>query len=1243
MDAYQYTRAFADGNYIMSATEYSSTYYNHGQTIVGYDNAVTDDGNVGAFKVVNSWGIEWGQAGYYWLTYEAIKEMLAFPLVYIIDLEDYQPTLLATWKFTTAPSVDTKVEVGSGSSTAPTAKVSTYFRSGTSNRLPGFMALDVSALYSKYVGGEKNYYLTLSGSTLSGTVSSFSLELYTPTYVAGSPTQIPVTSSDVPKAVPGTVTATTSAVPITVPTTPVPTTDTTPPTSRVQALPTYVRSTIVTLGVTSSDLGSGVDYMELYYRYNALGLYTKYAPSTNPTGKWTGSSISFNSADAQGQGPYQFYSVAVDMAGNRELAPTYPDASTTIDTGAPISSLAMQGTSGENGWYVTEITATITASDQWSGISSIKYRLNDGIWTQYASPISISAEGTTTLGFYAIDQAGNQGLAQSVQMKIDRTAPECAHVIEGLLGGEGHYVSPVNVTLYPSDAGSGVSQALFRVDGGNWTVFASPFQIGGDGAHFFEYYALDKAGNQGDVVRVDVLVDSTGPSVDIQTDRSPTAGWFDGPVTITLIIMDGTDSTCSVLYRLDGAQWQSYTEPLLIGQEGWHDLEYYATDQAGNQGSVGSTGFGIDSTAPECWETLSGTAGSNEYYVSRVLATISASDRGSGVYRVTYRLDGGVWSTYSTTLYFDQDGTTTLEYYATDLVGNSGEVRTRTFNIDGTAPESSIALHGTAGLNGYYVSSVSATLTGTDQGSGLSTLLYRLNGGEWTPCTGAMTISAEGAMMIDYYAVDLAGNSGAIRSLTFEIDTTDPGCAVLVSGTLDQDGYYIGAAEVSFAPSDNGSGVERVQYRLNRGAWTNYSGNMSIAAEGTTLLEFCAVDRAGNQGVVLSEHIMVRPDNSGAMVRATTDVMPVSGWFNSTVLVTLTPADELVGGDVYYSLNGGEWALYTEALAITSEGENLLEWYGEDAAGVKGETYSRRLMLDLTAPECVAYVNSMPLTGGWYASAVNVTLSSQDQGSGVSSTFFRLDGGEWQACAQQVGASGEGRHVLEFYAVDLAGNSGNEVTVEFGIDTVAPTISFLPLTEAMGDGAYLNQLLARLTAEDGGSGMRSISYRVGDQDWLPVDGDLLLQGGGVHLIECQAYDMAGNLAKFEISVEISPPTEAPGAVRDLVASITDEGVQLNWSPTESGVEERYLIYRSSGGVETLLAIIAETGYLDQDIEEGVKYDYRVVAVNSLGQGPSEKVVGLEAISDPYALSYLLYPITILAIGVAVVFFKRRYL
>ena len=45
----------------------------HAQTIVGFDdNLVTPDG-VGAFRVVNSWGVSWGDSGYYWITYEAIK------------------------------------------------------------------------------------------------------------------------------------------------------------------------------------------------------------------------------------------------------------------------------------------------------------------------------------------------------------------------------------------------------------------------------------------------------------------------------------------------------------------------------------------------------------------------------------------------------------------------------------------------------------------------------------------------------------------------------------------------------------------------------------------------------------------------------------------------------------------------------------------------------------------------------------------------------------------------------------------------------------------------------------------------------------------------------------------------------------------------------------------------------------------------------------------------------------------
>jgi photosystem II stability/assembly factor-like uncharacterized protein len=46
----------------------------HSTTIIGYDDArVTHDG-VGAFRCVNSWGTDWGDQGFYWLSYQAVTD-----------------------------------------------------------------------------------------------------------------------------------------------------------------------------------------------------------------------------------------------------------------------------------------------------------------------------------------------------------------------------------------------------------------------------------------------------------------------------------------------------------------------------------------------------------------------------------------------------------------------------------------------------------------------------------------------------------------------------------------------------------------------------------------------------------------------------------------------------------------------------------------------------------------------------------------------------------------------------------------------------------------------------------------------------------------------------------------------------------------------------------------------------------------------------------------------------------------
>jgi C1A family cysteine protease len=51
----------------------------HAMVIVGYDDNLAYTGGTGAFKVLNSWGTDWGNSGYFWLTYNWWSNGVASP------------------------------------------------------------------------------------------------------------------------------------------------------------------------------------------------------------------------------------------------------------------------------------------------------------------------------------------------------------------------------------------------------------------------------------------------------------------------------------------------------------------------------------------------------------------------------------------------------------------------------------------------------------------------------------------------------------------------------------------------------------------------------------------------------------------------------------------------------------------------------------------------------------------------------------------------------------------------------------------------------------------------------------------------------------------------------------------------------------------------------------------------------------------------------------------------------------
>ena len=205
IDADEYNPGLVD-NYILSSAEYSSSIINHAQCIVGFDDSITEGGDVGAFRVVNSWGDIWGDSGFYWLTYETLKEIGvlgdgSIQIGYYDDRIDYHPSLVATWEFSSAPTrMGDIITLGVGPHDAPLDTITPHYENDENNLFPEFMALDISEFQSYYdSNNDVLFYLELGSSNTPGIISSFRIERF----ISGVLQEITLESPDVLCATPG--------------------------------------------------------------------------------------------------------------------------------------------------------------------------------------------------------------------------------------------------------------------------------------------------------------------------------------------------------------------------------------------------------------------------------------------------------------------------------------------------------------------------------------------------------------------------------------------------------------------------------------------------------------------------------------------------------------------------------------------------------------------------------------------------------------------------------------------------------------------------------------------------------------------------------------------------------------------------------------------------------------------------------------------------------------------------------
>ncbi|WP_336922145.1 ThuA domain-containing protein [Aquipuribacter sp. SD81] len=227
----------------------------------------------------------------------------------------------------------------------------------------------------------------------------------------------------------------------------------------------YTGPVTVTLTATDdSQATGGVVYTE--YRLDG-GDWTEYtAPVTVDP-------------EVVGYGEHTFEYRASDASGNVSEIGSITmlfDEPEAEDTEAPSVDVTLDPAepNGDNGWYTSAITVTVTADDgEGSGVETIEYQVvpaaQAGTWDEdatstYTEPVTIDDDGEWALHVRATDAAGNTSAPVVVPFNIDTTAPEVS--VDGVEDGATYGSSEVlELELVADDATSGVADSGLTLDG----------------------------------------------------------------------------------------------------------------------------------------------------------------------------------------------------------------------------------------------------------------------------------------------------------------------------------------------------------------------------------------------------------------------------------------------------------------------------------------------------------------------------------------------------------------------------------------------------------------------------------------------------------------------------------------------------------------------------------------------------------------------------------------------------------
>jgi hypothetical protein len=396
-----------------------------------------------------------------------------------------------------------------------------------------------------------------------------------------------------------------------------------------------------------------------------------------------------------------------------------------------------------------------------------------------------------------------------------------------LTGGAGTAVGDdpaVTVRIYAggSVSGSPVRSVEGVVSGSTWT--AGPVAALPDGVYTAQASQGDEAGNTGKSGAVAFTVDTTPPTVTINSVPTPThdptpmlAGGAGAAVgdesTVTVTIYEGGSVGGAIATSkgvpVSGGGW-SYTAPKL--NDGTYTAQASQSDDAGNTGRSAAVTFTVDTsppvlavTTPAAGEvlnsskpTVSGLAGQASGDEPSVTLKLYAGSTVSGSPIQTYKVtsSGGNWTTGPVSALANGHQYTVLAEQS-DEAGNTGRSAAVTFAIDTTLPAVTLtspadksstsaefeSFGGAAGVSAGDLPQITVKLFAgsTIANEALKEVTVPAVNGHWSAAFGGLS---SGTYTARAQQSDGMGRIGFSKPVTFTVNIPAPGTPKVTPPTV---------------------------------------------------------------------------------------------------------------------------------------------------------------------------------------------------------------------------------------------------------------------------------------------------------------------------------------------------------------------------------------------------------------------------------------------------------------------------